>query len=72
MDIGWLEDFLTLAELRNFSRAAQRRNITQLADNTLSLLLLLAEVAQDVLHALTADSHAVRYAPSPIRNPPVR
>ena len=29
MDIGWLEDFLTLAELRNFSRAAQRRNITQ-------------------------------------------
>jgi LysR family transcriptional regulator, hypochlorite-specific transcription factor HypT len=29
MDTGWLEDFLALAELRNFSRAAQRRNITQ-------------------------------------------
>lgn len=29
MDTGWLEDFLALAELRNFSRAAQLRNITQ-------------------------------------------
>jgi DNA-binding transcriptional LysR family regulator len=27
--LDWLEDFLTLAEERNFSRAAQRRNITQ-------------------------------------------
>ncbi|MGL4930235.1 MAG: LysR family transcriptional regulator, partial [Plesiomonas sp.] len=29
MEIGWLEDFLTLAELRNFSRAAASRHITQ-------------------------------------------
>jgi len=29
MQLDWLEDFLTLAEERNFSRAAQRRNITQ-------------------------------------------
>ncbi|AOP44188.1 LysR family transcriptional regulator [Edwardsiella piscicida] len=29
MEIGWLEDFLALAELRNFSRAAASRNITQ-------------------------------------------
>ena len=29
MHLDWLEDFLTLAEERNFSRAAQRRNITQ-------------------------------------------
>lgn len=29
MHLDWLEDLLTLAEERNFSRAAQRRNITQ-------------------------------------------
>lgn len=29
MQLDWLEDFLALAEERNFSRAAQRRNITQ-------------------------------------------
>lgn len=29
MHLDWLEDFLALAEERNFSRAAQRRNITQ-------------------------------------------
>lgn len=29
MQLDWLEDFLTLAEERNFSRAAQRRNVTQ-------------------------------------------
>ncbi len=29
LETKWLEDFLALAELRNFSRAAQRRNVTQ-------------------------------------------
>jgi LysR family transcriptional regulator, hypochlorite-specific transcription factor HypT len=29
MDTAWLEDFLTLAEHANFSRAAERRNVTQ-------------------------------------------
>lgn len=29
MQLDWLEDFLTLAEERNFSRAAERRNVTQ-------------------------------------------
>ncbi|UCQ54728.1 LysR family transcriptional regulator [Edwardsiella tarda] len=29
MEMGWLEDFLALAELRNFSRAAASRHITQ-------------------------------------------
>lgn len=29
MEINWLEDFLTLAVTRNFSRAAQMRNVTQ-------------------------------------------
>jgi DNA-binding transcriptional LysR family regulator len=29
MDTGWLEDFLALAEHANFSRAAERRNVTQ-------------------------------------------
>lgn len=29
MDLKWLEDFLTLAETRNFSRAAERRSTTQ-------------------------------------------
>ncbi|MCQ8240043.1 LysR family transcriptional regulator [Rhizosaccharibacter radicis] len=31
MDAGWLEDFLVLAETLNFSRAAERRNVTQSA-----------------------------------------
>jgi DNA-binding transcriptional LysR family regulator len=29
MDIGWLQDFLTVAELGNFTRAAQQRNTSQ-------------------------------------------
>ena len=29
MDTNWLEDFLALAELKNFSRAADVRNVTQ-------------------------------------------
>ncbi|MBK3773696.1 LysR family transcriptional regulator [Azospirillum sp. YIM DDC1] len=29
MELDWLEDFLALAECGNFSRAAQRRNLTQ-------------------------------------------
>ncbi|WP_422462664.1 LysR family transcriptional regulator [Endozoicomonas sp. ALB115] len=29
LETKWLEDFLALAELRNFSRAAQHRNVTQ-------------------------------------------
>lgn len=29
LETKWLEDFLALAELRNFSRAAQSRNVTQ-------------------------------------------
>jgi len=29
MDLNWLEDFLALAEHRNFSRAAEARNVTQ-------------------------------------------
>lgn len=29
MDVNWLEDFLTLAVTRNFSRAAQMRHVTQ-------------------------------------------
>lgn len=29
MELNWLEDFLALAEQRNFSRAAQARNVTQ-------------------------------------------
>ena len=29
MQLDWLEDFLALAEERNFSRAAERRNVTQ-------------------------------------------
>ncbi|MGR3758158.1 MAG: LysR family transcriptional regulator [Tranquillimonas sp.] len=29
MEIGWLEDLAALAETENFSRAAQRRNVTQ-------------------------------------------
>jgi LysR family transcriptional regulator, hypochlorite-specific transcription factor HypT len=29
MDTNWLEDFLALAELKNFSRAADARNVTQ-------------------------------------------
>src|SRR2546430_4816324 len=29
MDLTWLEDFLAIAEERGFSRAAQRRHVTQ-------------------------------------------
>ena len=29
MELNWLEDFLALAEHRNFSRAAEARNVTQ-------------------------------------------
>jgi len=29
MDTGWLEDFITLAEEGNFSRAAETRNLSQ-------------------------------------------
>ena len=29
MELNWLEDFLALAEYRNFSRAAEARNVTQ-------------------------------------------
>lgn len=29
MELNWLEDFLALAELRNFSRAAEARHVTQ-------------------------------------------
>lgn len=29
MNLEWLEDFVALAETRNFSRAAERRNVTQ-------------------------------------------
>jgi DNA-binding transcriptional LysR family regulator len=29
MDLDWLKDFLVLAEKRNFSRAADARNVTQ-------------------------------------------
>ncbi|SBW12561.1 putative LysR family transcriptional regulator [uncultured Alphaproteobacteria bacterium] len=29
MDIGWLQDFLTVAELGNFTRASQQRNASQ-------------------------------------------
>jgi LysR family transcriptional regulator, hypochlorite-specific transcription factor HypT len=29
MDLNWLEDFVALAEARNFSRAAERRHVTQ-------------------------------------------
>ena len=31
MDIGWLQDFLTVAELGNFTRAAEQRNSSQAA-----------------------------------------
>ncbi len=31
MDVGWLQDFLTIAETGNFTRAAQIRNISQAA-----------------------------------------
>ncbi len=31
MDIGWLQDFLTLAETGNFTRAASKRNVSQAA-----------------------------------------
>lgn len=31
MDISWLQDFLTLAETRNFTKAAERRNSSQAA-----------------------------------------
>ncbi|WMT92140.1 LysR family transcriptional regulator [Pelagibacterium sp. H642] len=31
MDIGWLQDFLTLAETRNFTKAGERRNSSQAA-----------------------------------------
>ena len=29
MELNWLEDFLALAERRNFSRAAEARHVTQ-------------------------------------------
>ncbi|WP_332717959.1 LysR family transcriptional regulator [Pelagibacterium mangrovi] len=29
MDISWLQDFLTVAETKNFTKAAQRRNSSQ-------------------------------------------
>ncbi|SOE00846.1 LysR family transcriptional regulator [Caenispirillum bisanense] len=29
MELGWLEDFVTLCEVGNFSRAAEQRNLTQ-------------------------------------------
>jgi DNA-binding transcriptional LysR family regulator len=29
MELAWLEDFLALADCLNFSRAAERRNMTQ-------------------------------------------
>ena len=29
MDLDWLKDFLALAELKTFSRAADARNVTQ-------------------------------------------
>ena len=29
MDLDWLKDFLALAELKSFSRAADARNVTQ-------------------------------------------
>ena len=31
MDIKWVEDFLALAAIRSFSRAAEQRNVTQLS-----------------------------------------
>lgn len=31
MDIGWLQDFLTLADVKNFTKAAERRNSSQAA-----------------------------------------
>ena len=31
MDIGWLQDFLTVAETGNFTRAAAKRNVSQAA-----------------------------------------
>lgn len=31
MDIGWLQDFLTLADVRNFTKAAEKRNSSQAA-----------------------------------------
>ncbi|MGL4976364.1 MAG: LysR family transcriptional regulator, partial [Bosea sp. (in: a-proteobacteria)] len=31
MDIRWLQDFLTVAETGNFTRAAERRNASQAA-----------------------------------------
>ena len=31
MDIGWLQDFLSVAELGNFTRAAEQRNSSQAA-----------------------------------------
>ena len=31
MDIGWLQDFLTLADMGNFTRAAEKRNSSQAA-----------------------------------------
>ena len=31
MDLQWLEDFLTLAETRSFSRSAELRGVTQSA-----------------------------------------
>ncbi|MCB2102451.1 MAG: LysR family transcriptional regulator, partial [Rhodobacterales bacterium] len=29
MELSWLEDFVALAETGSFSRAAERRNLTQ-------------------------------------------
>ena len=31
MDTRWLQDFITLSELRNFTRAAEARNLSQLS-----------------------------------------
>ena len=31
MDTRWLQDFITLSELRNFTRAAEARNLSQAA-----------------------------------------
>ncbi|MGH8818064.1 MAG: LysR family transcriptional regulator, partial [Achromobacter pestifer] len=31
MDTRWLQDFITLSEVRNFTRAAEARNLSQAA-----------------------------------------
>ncbi len=61
MDLIWLEDFLAIAEEGGFSRAAERRHVTQPAlSRRIKVLEEVAGHAADRAAILHADAHARR------------